>query len=167
VETEFAEAEDSASPGPGPDEAAGSVRNAAAVSVTSQAGSGPQETRQFIDKSVLALPEPRRIRDRDHLRNVAAEPCLVCGRRPAQAHHLKFAQVTALSRKVSDEFTVPLCLLHHRELHEAVNERDWWARRNIDPLAVAHELWARSRPHRKAAMTEIEESRLNGSLEGW
>ena len=62
-----------------------------------------------IDKSVLALAEPRRVRDPEHLRLVASQPCLVCGRSPAEAHHLRFAQPRAMSRKVSDEFTVPNC----------------------------------------------------------
>src|SRR6516165_407027 len=70
-----------------------------------------------VDKSVLALSTPRRIRDRDHVKSVAKQPCLVCGRRPADAHHLRFAQSPALGRKVSDEFTVPLCRGHHREVH--------------------------------------------------
>jgi hypothetical protein len=59
------------------------------------------------DKSALVLPEPRRIRDREHVRYVTRQSCLICGRRPSDAHHLRFAQNRALSRKVSDEFTVP------------------------------------------------------------
>ena len=35
-----------------------------------------------IDKSVLALPEAKRLRDKQHLRFVAKQPCLVCGREP-------------------------------------------------------------------------------------
>ncbi len=35
-----------------------------------------------IDKSVLAIPEPRRVRDRDHVKSVAKQLCLICGRRP-------------------------------------------------------------------------------------
>src|SRR5262245_55452198 len=66
-----------------------------------------------IDKATLALSEPRRYRDRDHLKFVSAQPCLACGRRPCDAHHLRFAQAPALGRRVSDEFTVPLCRLHH------------------------------------------------------
>jgi hypothetical protein len=61
-----------------------------------------------VNKSVLTHPEPRRIRDRDHVRFVAQQTCLVCGRQPCDAHHLRFAQSQALARKVSDEFTVPL-----------------------------------------------------------
>ena len=98
-----------------------------------------------IDKSVLALAEPRRIRDPEHLRFVASQPCLVCGRSPAEAHHLRFAQPRAMSRKVSDEFTVPLCALHHRDLHARGNEEAWWQERKIEPLAVASQLWSESR----------------------
>src|SRR5262249_9440216 len=78
--------------------------------------------RGSVDKTVLALPAPRRIRDRDHVKSVAKQPCLVCGRRPADAHHLRFAQSPALGRKVSDEFTVPLCRGHHREVHRCGDE---------------------------------------------
>src|SRR4051795_8115319 len=35
-------------------------------------------------------------------------PCLVCGRAPSDAHHLRYAEPRALGRKVSDEFAVPL-----------------------------------------------------------
>ena len=62
---------------------------------------------EVINKSLLALPEPRRVRDRIHLKSVAKQPCLICGRRPADAHHLRYAQHRALGRKVGDEFTVP------------------------------------------------------------
>ena len=61
-----------------------------------------------IDKSYLPYPERRRIRDRDHVRFVTKQPCLICGRKPADPHHLRFVQHRALGRKVSDEFTVPL-----------------------------------------------------------
>jgi hypothetical protein len=99
-----------------------------------------------IDKSVLVLPEPRRVRDRDHVKSVAKNPCLICSRQPADAHHLRFAQSRALGRKVSDEFTVPLCRGHHRELHHASDEVAWWARVGIEPLAAARELWLESHP---------------------
>lgn len=102
--------------------------------------------RNPVDKNVLTLPEPRRIRDRGHIKLVAARPCLVCGRLPSDPHHLRFAQSRALSRKVSDEFTVPLCRGHHRELHRYGNEAAWWSRLGIDVLKVARELWLESHP---------------------
>ena len=72
---------------------------------------------------------------------VAAQPCLICHRSPCDAHHLKFAQPRSLGRKVSDEFTVPLCREHHRQLHRHGNELAWWANLQIAPLPVATELW--------------------------
>jgi hypothetical protein len=94
-----------------------------------------------IDKSELTLPEPRRIRDRDHVRAVAKRPCLICGRQPSDAHHLRFAQSRALGRKVSDEFTVPLCRGHHREVHRCGDEAAWWKSADVDPTAAARSLW--------------------------
>jgi len=99
-----------------------------------------------IDKSALALPEPRRVRDRDHIRSIIQKPCLVCGRRPSDPHHLRFAQSRALSSKVSDQFTVPLCRGHHRELHRCGDEAAWWRRQKIDALGVARLLWLESHP---------------------
>jgi hypothetical protein len=99
-----------------------------------------------IDKTVLALPAPRRIRDREHVKAVAKQPCLICGRRPADAHHLRFAQSPALGRKVSDEFTIPLCRGHHREVHRCGDEIAWWKKTGIDPSAAARVLWLKSHP---------------------
>jgi hypothetical protein len=99
-----------------------------------------------INKSVLALPEPRRVRDRDHVRYVAHQSCLVCGRRPCDAHHLRFARSRALGRKVSNEFTVPLCRGHHREVHRFGDEAAWWTKAGIDPAASARVLWLRTHP---------------------
>jgi hypothetical protein len=102
--------------------------------------------RSVVDKTVLALPVPRRIRDRNHVKSVAKQPCLVCGRRPADAHHLRFAQSPALGRKVSDDFTVPLCRGHHREVHRCGDEAGWWNSTGIDPTAVARVLWLKTHP---------------------
>ncbi len=100
-----------------------------------------------IDKSMLALPEPHRVRDRDHVRHVAKQPCLVCGRQPSDAHHLRFAQSRALGRKVSDEFTVPLCRGHHREVHRYGDEATWWRKLAVDPIVAACTLWLETHPH--------------------
>ena len=99
-----------------------------------------------IDKSELAHPEPRRVRDREHVRFVAKQPCLLCGRMPSDPHHLRFAQHRALGRKVSDEFTVPLCRGHHREVHRSGDEAAWWRKAAIDPTASARMLWLQTHP---------------------
>jgi hypothetical protein len=103
-------------------------------------------TEKAGDKSVLAFPEPRRIRDRDHVRHVIKQPCLICGRRPSDPHHLRFAQSRALGRKVSDEFTVPLCRAHHREIHRCGDEGSWWRNTGVDPFAAARALWLETHP---------------------
>ena len=104
-----------------------------------------------VDKSDLRISEPKRIRNREHLRFVASQPCLACGRSPSQAHHLRFAQPLALGKKVSDEYTVPLCALHHHELHMRGNEKAWWEERQIEPMHTAEELW-QTRPNDRKAV---------------
>ncbi len=98
-----------------------------------------------IDKALLAIATPRRVRDKDHLKIVARQPCLVCGRRPSQAHHIRFAQLRALSTKPSDEWVVPLCATHHRALHDAGDEEGWWAGQKVDPIVEAERLWRETR----------------------
>jgi ERF superfamily protein len=98
------------------------------------------------NKSALAFPATRRIRDREHVKSVAKQACLICGRRPADAHHLRFTQPPALGRKVSDEFTVPLCRGHHREVHRCGDETVWWNRAGIDPTVAARALWLKTHP---------------------
>jgi hypothetical protein len=46
---------------------------------------------------------------------------------------------------VSDEFTVPLCRVHHRELHRQGNERAWWTKANIDPMPIALRFWQQTK----------------------
>jgi len=110
-------------------------------SLAEQTGAATQ-----INKSVLVFPEPRRIRDRDHIRHVIKQPRLLCGRRPSDPHHLRFAQSSVLGRKVSDEFTVPVCRAHHREIHRCGDEESWWRNTRIDALAAARALWLETHP---------------------
>jgi hypothetical protein len=109
-----------------------------------------------IDKSILTVATPRRYRNREHLRYVAQQACLVCGRKPSDPHHLSFTQPRALGRKVSDEFAVPLCRGHHRAVHRSRDERAWWKQAGIDPIKVARRLWKEThgmgkRPFARAA----------------
>ena len=112
---------------------------------TNRDGRG-RERAEPASQEVTIISKPVRERDRDHLRFVAAQPCLLCGRTPSDPHHIKFAEQRAMGLKVSDRFTVPICRLHHRELHRRGNERNWWEHQEIDPLAVAARLWATTHP---------------------
>ena len=100
-----------------------------------------------IDKSQLAIAEPKRLRDKAHLKFVASQPCLVCGRQPSDPHHLRFAQPRAIGLKVSDEFTVPLCRGHHRQVHQTGNEVAWWEMLKINALEIARGLWEQTVSH--------------------
>jgi hypothetical protein len=98
-----------------------------------------------IDKSVLIIATPRRYRNREHLRYVAQQACLICGRKQSDPHHLRYLQPRALGRKVSDEFAVPLCRSHHRAVHRAGDEQAWWKAAGIDPVKTARQLWRQTR----------------------
>jgi hypothetical protein len=100
------------------------------------------------------VSKARRVRDKHHLAFVCGQPCVVCGRVPSDAHHIRFAQLSALGRKVSDEFSVPLCRTHHRELHRRGDERAWWKGVKIDPLDVARKLWEVTRDSQNATCAE-------------
>jgi hypothetical protein len=130
---------------------AGRAQQSRSSAANNGRGGKPRKMRtQPIDKTVLAFPEPRRLRDREHVRFVAKQPCVVCGRLPCDAHHLRFAQNRALGRKVSDEFTVPLCRGHHREVHRHGDEAGWWNGNGIDAIAIARDLWLQTHPQLSA-----------------
>jgi hypothetical protein len=112
-----------------------------------------------IDKSLLTVAAPRRYRDRAHLRHVAKQPCLICGRKPSDPHHLRFLQPRALGRKASDEFAVPLCRIHHRLVHQVGNEAAWWKDAGIDPAGTARKLWTQSRLADPQASAEMQDAK--------
>jgi hypothetical protein len=119
-------------------------------------------------EQVTVISKPVRERDREHLKFVSSQPCLVCGRTPSDAHHVKFAEQRAMGRKVSDRFTVPICRLHHRELHRRGNEQAWWESQGIDPLIVAATLWSKTHaPAPAGEKTPVDQPMPNnGKLNG-
>lgn len=121
------------------------VANGGALDVAATPKCGPilLEASQ-APQGVLPHGLSRRIRDRNHLKFVTTQLCLKCARWPSDAHHVTFAQPRAMGMKVSDEFVVPLCRLHHREVHHARNELAWWRDLKIDPIDVANKLWQES-----------------------
>ncbi len=125
---------------------------AAAMSPTASSDAAPPHSKTDALEPRSSTDEPsgqgvklRRIRDKEHLRFVAKQACTVCGRQPCEPHHIRFAQPRAISRKVSDEFTVPLCRVHHREIHRRGDEAAWWAEFGVDPMPIALRLWQQTR----------------------
>jgi hypothetical protein len=108
-------------------------------------GSGDVDQPDRIDKGTLVIASPRRYRNPEHLRYVAQQSCLICGRKQSDPHHLRYLQPRALGRKASDEFAVPLCRSHHRAVHRAGDEQAWWKAAGIDPVNVARQLWRQTR----------------------
>ena len=68
-----------------------------------------------------------------------------------------------MGRKVSDRFTVPLCRLHHRELHRGGDERAWWRRYGIEPLGIASALWKKTHA---VAIGKNGADELDGTIKG-
>jgi len=101
-------------------------------------------TRESVNARNPPITKTVRHRNKEHLRFVRTQPCLICAKQPSDPHHLPFAQPRALGRKVSDQYTVPLCRAHHREAHRAAKELGWWQSVGIAPLAVAEALWQKS-----------------------
>jgi len=117
------------------------------ASAESPAGSvARSDPASLVLDDYAVTPKTRRRRDKRHRQFVAAQACMICGRQPSDAHHLRFAQPRGLGLKVSDEFTVPLCRSHHRDLHRTGNEIRWWAQFGIQPMSMAYKLWTTMHP---------------------
>jgi hypothetical protein len=127
----------------------------------------PEQPSQDVQETGLAFPkEPPRKRSKAHLLFVRGQPCLVCRQTPSDAHHLRFAEPRALGRKVSDEFTVPLCRVHHQALHGHGNERAWWADLQIAPVRMAQALWAASPIHESSDATLLRATHSSNTRAG-
>lgn len=72
-------------------------------------------------------------RDPEHLARVREHPCLIQHYEPSlatcygavQAHHCRHIRQRTMGKRVSDYFTVPLCVRHHILLHEGDEDAFW------------------------------------------
>lgn len=97
--------------------------------------------------------------ERAHYDYVASRPCLACGSRPVELHHVTaYADRPGrLSRR--NDRVVPLCARHHRcgaiggnrDSVEALSHRGFFTRYGIDLMAEAERLWNESQEKRNAA----------------
>ena len=66
------------------------ILQSAAAQVSATTKSTDPRQAKGIDKSILTVAAPRRYRNWEHLRYVAQQACLICGRKPSDPHHLGF-----------------------------------------------------------------------------
>ena len=118
-----------------------------------------------VESSVVLLNKPVRRQSKAHLAHIRAQACVVCQRQPCDAHHLKFAQTRAMGRKVSNEFTVPMCRDHHTDLHRHGNEIAWWANLGISPIELAKDFWLGSPIHVSSSPDSRDEARGAGGYQ--
>lgn len=65
-----------------------------------------------------------RVKAPGHLARVAQLGCLVCNRRGCQCHHLlrPWDGTRGTGRRAGDHNAIPLCPMHHRQLHKRGDE---------------------------------------------
>lgn len=91
------------------------------------------------------MKQPRQ-RNEVHLSFIRLLGCVICGRSPVEAAHLRYGdqraakRPTGMGEKPSDCWALPLCPEHHREQHSG-GEKDFWAKHKIDPVFIALALW--------------------------
>ena len=95
------------------------------------------------------MKDPRR-ENEAHLKFIRSLPCLITGTQPTvkviEAAHVRYASLlhgkreTGKAEKPHDCWVVPLSQMLHREQH-SMDEREFWAKYQIDPLLVSSLLW--------------------------
>ncbi|WP_272677112.1 DUF968 domain-containing protein [Providencia sp. PROV160] len=71
--------------------------------------------------SFMLKPKPQRWTNDKYLQWVKSQPCCVCGATSDDAHHLIGHGQGGMGTKAHDLFTIPLCRIHHSELHKDPN----------------------------------------------
>lgn len=84
------------------------------------------------------------LQDRKHMVRVAQQPCLICGLTFVQVHHIRECYPRTMGVRVGDDKTVPLCVMHHAELHMS-NNVSFWKRYRIDAKQWARKFYAETR----------------------
>jgi hypothetical protein len=88
-----------------------------------------------VDKAVLSVPEPKRVRNPVHLQFIGSLPALCVA---------AYQAMPITGQQGQRRMTIPLCVTHHRALHNVGSEEAWWAERGIDAKAEAERLWQES-----------------------
>lgn len=92
----------------------------------------------------LVIPKTKNIRSKKHIQRLKSLACMICSFSPVDAHHLLRAGGKGMGQKAGDNWAVPLCRLHHLELHQLGGEVEFFERRGMPYEGVkryATELW--------------------------
>lgn len=119
--------------------------------ITSPAAIGSLLKRGLVADLHRARAEPEGGDSAQHLENIRRLPCMKCGMEPSEACHVRYAsaaygKASGMQKKPADKWAVPLCAGDHRLAKDAQhqrNEQAFWIEIDINPLAVATQLWER------------------------
>lgn len=93
--------------------------------------SGIEEIKQVLNltvdpeppASLMLKPKLKRWINDKYLQWVKSQPCCVCGATADDAHHIIGYGQGGIGTKSHDLFTIPLCRVHHRNLHD--DQKGW------------------------------------------
>jgi hypothetical protein len=82
-----------------------------------------------------------RVTDETYLAYIRELPCLLCGKTPVDAAHVRMAEPrlhkrqTGMGERPDDRWALPLCRACHERQH-AGGERMFWEIRDVNPFAA-------------------------------
>lgn len=91
--------------------------------------------------SLMLKPKLQRWTNDKYLQWVKSQPCCVCNSIAHDAHHLIGYGQGGMGTKAHDLFTIPLCRIHHDELHKDKTE---WERVHGSQLVLLFQFLDRS-----------------------
>lgn len=65
----------------------------------------------------MLIPKQNFIRDKNHLAFIRKLPCIVCGKSPCEAAHIRTNSGAGTGIKPGDDRVVPLCTMCHKKQH--------------------------------------------------
>lgn len=91
--------------------------------------------------SFMKFPKLQRWTNDDYLKWVKSQPCCVCGATADDPHHIIGYGQGGIGTKAHDLFTIPLCRVHHSELHK---DPKGWEQENGSQLVLLFKFLDRS-----------------------
>jgi len=110
---------------------------------------------------ILSGDKVQRLKDRKYLKWISEQNCLLCLTNPCQAHHLTFAMPRGFSQKTGDQWTIPICYIHHSQIHNYYKgEKQFWKRLDIDAESIACTLYQHHLDQKKSLAFFVDDTIL-------